>query len=62
MSTSKYASRILVSILALAIVIGVATVTQAKMTIGGVEKVAQMPEGVFIEGPVFDKDGNLWFV
>jgi gluconolactonase len=27
-----------------------------------VEKFAQLPEGVFIEGPVFDQKGNLWFV
>jgi len=62
MSTSKYMNRIFVPILALAIVIGVAAIAEAKVTIGNVEKVAQMPEGVFIEGPVFDKDGNLWFV
>jgi gluconolactonase len=62
MAISKTTKGLFVSVLVLAIVIGIAHIAEARVTIGEVEKVAQMPEGVFIEGPVFDKQGNLWFV
>jgi len=62
MAISKIKSRLFVSLLVFAIAISFVHIAEARMTIGDVEKVAQMPEGVFIEGPVFDKEGNLWFV
>ena len=62
MGISKTTKFLFVSLLALAIAISVAHIAEARVTIGNIEKVAQMPEGVFIEGPVFDKAGNLWFV
>jgi len=51
---------VLVSVSILAIVLAAAQVATAQIKRGEVEKVLQA-EG-FIEGPVFDKDGNLWFV
>ncbi|MFB0521758.1 MAG: SMP-30/gluconolactonase/LRE family protein [Desulfatiglandales bacterium] len=62
MAISKIKSRLFVSLLVFTIAISFVHIAEARMTIGDVEKVAQMPEGVFIEGPVFDKEGNLWFV
>ena len=59
----KVRIRLFLSVLILAIVIGFAHSAVAKVTRGTVMKWFDgIPEGVFIEGPVFDKDGNLWFV
>ncbi|UCG99670.1 MAG: SMP-30/gluconolactonase/LRE family protein, partial [Deltaproteobacteria bacterium] len=62
MAISKTTKGLFVSVLVLAIAVGIAHIAEAKVTVGKVQKVIQMPEGVFIEGPVFDKQGNLWFV
>ncbi len=48
--------------LVLAFAFSVGHIAGAEIVKGKVEKFVQMPEGVFIEGPVFDQEGNLWFV
>ena len=64
MSILKNTRSLLLAILAVAIFMGLASIAEAQMTygIGKVEKVAQLPEGIFIEGSVIDREGNIWFV
>jgi len=63
MGISKMTKGLCVSILVLAIVISVSHIAEAGVTTGNVTKFADnIPDGVFIEGPVFDREGNLWFV
>jgi gluconolactonase len=50
-------------IFAAVMVLGFAHLAEAGVTSGKVTKWFDgIPEGVFIEGPVFDQEGNLWFV
>ncbi len=64
MGILKNTRSLLLAILAVAILMGLAPIAEAQMSygIGKVERVARMPEGVFIEGSVSDREGNLWFV
>ena len=64
MSNLKKTTSLLLAILTVAIFVGLAPIAEAQMAygIGKVEKVAQLPEGIFIEGSVIDREGNIWFV
>ncbi len=60
MSRMLTKKRLVVSLSIVALILCAAQVSKAQIKKGKVEKVLQA-EG-FIEGPVFDKEGNLWFV
>jgi gluconolactonase len=63
MGIFKKTRSMLLAISVVAILMGLACIAGAQMYgIGKVEKVAHLPEGIFIEGSVFDREGNLWFV